>query len=186
MIKQSFPGLCWVFETFFRSLESSAFTVKVKLHNWELVPQRTETWHLHVLCWVSRGISQSCAVAVQIRALQVCYCRIKIYSDKSPDVLVSVHMFMINFLVLWLQLSGCCSTLYSMQQLKSFTCVICPRTNSCSHKIWEENFKLNVYFFHYGLMECSVIDGDVDYLQWNLTGFTQFCHLYGLLKASTS
>lgn len=143
MIKQSFPGLCWVFETFFQSLESSAFMVKVKLHNWELVPQRTETWHLHVLCWVSQDISQSCAVAVQIRALQVCYCRIKIYSDKSPKCFgLSSHVH-----DKFLQLSGCCSTLYSMQQLESFTCVICPQTNSRSHKTWEENFKLNVFFF---------------------------------------
>lgn len=39
--------------------------VKVKLHNQELVPQRTETWHLHVLCWVSQGISQSSALAIR-------------------------------------------------------------------------------------------------------------------------
>lgn len=95
-INQSFPGLRWFFKTLFQSLKSSAFTVKVKLHNQELVPQRTETWHLQVvvLCWVSQGISQSLSVAVQMRALQGCYCRIKIYSDKSPSALVSVHVFM--------------------------------------------------------------------------------------------
>lgn len=152
-----------VFETFFQSLKSSAFTVKVKLHNQELVPQRTETWHLPVLCWVSQGISQSCSVALQIRALQSCYCRIKNYSDKSPSALVSVHIF-IKCSVAAAQWLLFCPLLHTAVGVFHL-CNLSSEQFLLTLNLRKKALNFRFIFFHHDLVECSVIDGDGDYLQ---------------------
>lgn len=146
-----------VFSDFLPKLGELSFHSKGKIA--QLRTCSSENWNLAPLCallgFTGHQPELLCSCANQ--GTQVCYCRIKIYSDKSPSPLLSVHIF-----IRWF--CGCCSALCSTQHLESFTCVICPQTSFCLHNLGK-NRKLKVYFFCHDLLECSVVDGDGDYMQ---------------------